>query len=230
MLDAFGDAADVCSDDGNFAGHGFEGREAEGFELRRKQKKIGGGELFVNIVLLAQEENVSLEAVFADEEFGGAAVWAVADENELGGHFGADEGEDFDGVSDALHGAEIREMHEDGFAVGSPLRGESLVGGATVEIAVHEIGNGFHGGVDFEFLESLLQKITGDRGDAVALLDGEAGDGEITAVAADESDVRAMQRSDEGKAAGCSHGAREQGADGMRNGVMDVEEVERFGF
>src|SRR5258708_38101961 len=95
MLDDFGDAADVCSDDGNFAGHGFEGRGAEGFELRRKQKKIGGGELFVNIVLLAQEENVSLEAVFADEEFGGASVRAVADENELGGPVGAHQGEEF---------------------------------------------------------------------------------------------------------------------------------------
>src|SRR5258708_37736474 len=96
MLDAFGDAADVCSDDGNFAGHGFEGGETEGFELGRKQEKIGGGELFVNIVLLAQEENVSLEAVFADEEFGSAAGRAVADENQLGGAFGGDGGGEFD--------------------------------------------------------------------------------------------------------------------------------------
>src|SRR6266446_9487717 len=172
MLDNFRDAADVCGDDGNFAGHGFEGGETEGFELRRKQEKIGGGELFVNIVLLAQEENVSLEAVFADEEFGSAAVRAVADENELGGHFGADEGEDFDRVGNALDGAKIREMHEDGFAIGGPLGGESLVGGAIVEIAVYEIGNHFDGALDLKLLESLIQKIAGDGGDAVALLDG----------------------------------------------------------
>jgi hypothetical protein len=30
----FGDAADVCGNDGDFAGHGFERGEAEGFELR----------------------------------------------------------------------------------------------------------------------------------------------------------------------------------------------------
>src|SRR5216684_8389820 len=40
MLDDFGDAADVGGDYGDFAGHGFEGGEAEGFELRGKQEKI----------------------------------------------------------------------------------------------------------------------------------------------------------------------------------------------
>src|SRR6266700_3338259 len=230
MLDDFGDAADVCGDDGNFASHGFEGGKTEGFELRRKQEEIGRGKLFVNVVLLTEEENVSLEAVFAHEEFGGAAVRAVAYENKLGGQFGADEREDFDGVGDALDGAEIRKMHEDRFAVGSPLGGEAFVGRAIVEIAIHEIWNDFDGALDFEFLESLLEKIAGDGGDAVALLDGEASNGEIAAIAADEGDVRAMQRGDEGKTARRGHGTREQGADGMRNGVMDVEQVERCGF
>src|SRR5271168_1129489 len=35
VLDNFGDAANVGGDDGDFAGHGFEGGEAEGFELGR---------------------------------------------------------------------------------------------------------------------------------------------------------------------------------------------------
>src|SRR6266853_412283 len=101
-------------EDADFAGHGFEGGEAEGFELRGKQKKIGGGELFVDVILLAEEENVLLEFFLADEIFGGAAVRAVADEDELGGHFGADDGENLDDVGEALDGAEIREVHEEG--------------------------------------------------------------------------------------------------------------------
>ena len=43
VLDDFGDAADIGGDDGDFAGHGFESGQAEGFELRRQQEKIGYG-------------------------------------------------------------------------------------------------------------------------------------------------------------------------------------------
>src|SRR5207302_1997323 len=107
MLDDFGNAADVGGDDGNFAGHGLESGEAERFKLRGKQKEISGGELFVDGILLAEKEDVFLEMILADEVFGGAAVWAVADEDELGGHFGAHDGENLDGVGKALDGAKI---------------------------------------------------------------------------------------------------------------------------
>src|SRR5438876_58394 len=138
-----------------FTSHGFKSREAKRFELRRKQKKVGGGELFVDSVLFAKKEDVFLEAALANDVFGGAAVRAIADEDELRGHFGADNGENLHGVGKALDRAEIGEVHEDGFAIGSPLRGKPLVGSAIVEIAVHEIGNDFDGTLDFEFLESL---------------------------------------------------------------------------
>src|SRR5438034_11632247 len=42
--------------------------------------------------------------------------------------------------------------------------------------------------------ERLAEKVAGDASDAVALLDGKLSDGEIAAVAADKSDVRAVQR------------------------------------
>src|SRR5207245_11263057 len=76
----------------------------------------------------------------------------------------------------------------------------------------------------------LLEQIVRDAGDAVALLDGKFGDGKIAAVAADEGDVRAMKRGDEGKAARRGHGTREQRADRVGNGVVNVEKVEGFGF
>src|SRR6267142_1925098 len=43
VRDHLGDASDVGGDDGNFASHGFEGGESEGFELRGKKEEIGGG-------------------------------------------------------------------------------------------------------------------------------------------------------------------------------------------
>src|ERR1041385_4415807 len=182
MLDDFWHAARVCADDGNFAGHGFEGGEAERFKLRGKQEEVGGGELVIDGILLAKEENVFLELVSADEIFGGAAVRAVADEHELGGHFGANEGEDFDGVREALDGAEIRKVHENGLSVGRPLCGESFVGGATVQIAVDEIWNDFDGALDVELFEGLAEEVARNASDPVALLDGKLSDGEIAAV------------------------------------------------
>ena len=101
---------------------------------------------------------------------------------------------------------------------------------AGVEIAVDEIGDDFDGALDVEFFDGLVEEILGDGGDAVALLDGEFGDGEIAAVAADESDVGAVERGDEGEAARGGHGTGEERADGVGNGVVDVEEVERFGL
>ena len=107
---------------------------------------------------------------------------------------------------------------------------EALVGSAAVEIAVDEIGDDFDGMLDVKFFDRLLEQIVRDAGDAVALLDGKFGDGKIAAVAADEGDVRAMKRGDEGKAARRGHGTREQRADRMGNGVVNVEKVEGFGF
>src|SRR2546430_10936448 len=121
-------------------------------------------------------------------------------------------------------------MHENGLAVGRPLPGEALVRRAAVEIAVDEIRNDFDGALDVELFQSLTQQIARNRSDAVALLDGKFGDGEIAAVAADQSDVRAVKGGDERQAARRRHRAREQRADGMRNGVMDVEKIKRFRF
>ncbi len=75
--------------------------------------------------------------------------------------------------------------------------------------------------------------MTGNCGDAVGLLDAEAGDGEVGAVEADEGDVGAVEGGDEGEAAaaggdgfGLEHLAGEEGGDGVGDGVVDVEEVE----
>jgi hypothetical protein len=69
-----------------------------------------------------------------------------------------------------------------------------------------------------------------DGGYAVALFDGISRDGEIAAIAADEGDIRTVKCSNKGQPARGGHGTREHGADGMRNRVVDVEEVQGFGF
>ena len=80
-----------------------------------------------------------------------------------------------------------------------------------------------------EGLAGAVAKVGGDGGDAVGLLDAELGDGQVRAVEADERDVGAVERGDEGKmeAARGEHLAGEQRADGVRDGVVNVEEIER---
>jgi hypothetical protein len=50
-------------------------------------------------------------------------------------------------------------MHEDGFTPGGQLGVEAFVGGAIVEIAVHEIRDDFDGALDVEVFERFLEKI-----------------------------------------------------------------------
>jgi len=126
MLDDFGHAADICGDYGDFAGHGFEGGEAEGFELRGKQKKIGSGEFFVDVVLFAEEENVLLKFFLRTRYSAAPRSGPSPMRTSLAGILAADNGENLNGIGKALDGAEIRQVHEDAFAVGSPLAARPL--------------------------------------------------------------------------------------------------------
>src|SRR5262249_44662377 len=147
-----------------------------------------------------------------------------------GRHLGAHQCEYLDGVGDALYRTKIRKVHEDGLAAGRDLRTEFAVGFAGVRVAVDEVGDYFDGALDVELFDGLIQQIFRDGGYAVGLLDGEAHDRQKAAVAADQCNVGAVQRGDEWQASRLSHGARKMRADRVRNGVVNVENVERLGL
>jgi hypothetical protein len=100
--------------------------------------------------LFAQEEDVLLKALFANQVFGGATVRAVAYENQLGGHFGANDGEDLDDIGYPFDGAEIGEVHEDGLGVGGPLGALGVVGWAGVDVGILEVVEHVDGAHDAE--------------------------------------------------------------------------------
>ncbi len=80
------------------------------------------------------------------------------------------------------------------------MRGD--VGGvADVDVAVDEVADDFDVGGDAEGFAGAVAEVGGDGGDAVGLLDAEAGDGEVGAVEADEGDVGAVEGGDEGEVA-----------------------------
>ena len=115
-----------------------------------------------------------------------------------------------------------------GAAAGAP----GLIIDRCVDIAVDKVGDGLDGAGNVEIGDGFFAKVVGDAGDSVALLNGVAGDGQIAAVEADESDISAVERGNEGQSsASCSqHLAGEQRGDGVGNGVMHVEQVERVVF
>ena len=121
-------------------------------------------------------------------------------------------------------------MHQNGLAVGRPLGAQRGIILAAVEIAIDEIGNDLDGPLDVEFFDGFLLEIVRDAGHAVGLFDGKARDGKKAAIVADQRDVGAVQRGDKRQAARRGHGARQHGADRMRNGVVHVQQVEPRGF
>ena len=231
VVNEFGDAADAGGDGGDAAGHGFERGEAEGLHLAGHKHEVGEREELVDVVLLADEVDAVLHVVLAGEIFGDAAVGAVADEHEARGHGLGDAGEDFDDILNALDGAEVGEVDEESLVGLGEARthGGDELGIADVDVAVDEVADDLDLGVDVEGFAGAVAEVGGDGGDAVGLFDAELCDGKVGAVEADERDVGAVERGDEGKmmAARGEHLPGQQSADGVRDGVVDVEEIER---
>ena len=201
VVDEFGDAADAGGDGGDAAGHGFERGEAEGLHLAGHEHEVGERKELVDVVLLAEEVDAVLHVVFAGQVLGYAAVGAVADEHEPRGHGFGDAGEDLDDVLNALDGAEVGEVDEEtlvGFGEARTHGGDELRI-ADVDVAVDEVADDFDLGVDVEGFAGAVAQVGGDGGDAVGLFDAELCDGKVGAVEADERDVGAVQRGDEGK-------------------------------
>ena len=108
------------------------------------------------------------------------------------------------------------------------LGARGLVAYGRVDIAVDEVGHDLDVAGDAEVLQGFVFQVLRDAGDAVALLNRVTRDRQIAAVEAHERDVGAMKRGDKGQvtAARGQHLARKQGAHGVWNGVVHVEQIE----
>ena len=178
-------------------------------------------------ILFAKEHDIVLDVSSSTaSSFGGAAIGTIADHDELGGHFFADQGKYLHSIENPFHGPEIGEVHEDDLAIGSPFGAQFRIGLAKIQITIDEIGDYFDGPLDVEILQSAIKQIARNRSDAVALLNGIASDRKEAAIVAHQGDVCPMKSRDEGKAAGSGHGACQQGANGVGNGVVNVKQVQ----
>src|SRR5581483_12506737 len=108
-----------------------------------------------------------------------------------------------------------------------PLVAAALFFNRLVQAAVDEVVDDPNLVPRLEHLHGLLAQILADTGDAVGLFDGEAGDGEVGPVGAHQGDIGAVQCGDEGQAAGRrQHVASQQRRNRVRDGVVDVQQVE----
>ena len=97
------------------------------------------------------------------EPLGGGAVRAVTHQDELGGDFTDDLGEDLDGVDDALDGPEIRQVHQNGFAgicqATARFVANRFVLVGRVDIAVDEVADDLDLALDVERLSRAIAQL-----------------------------------------------------------------------
>ncbi len=107
MLDDFGDAAGAGGDGDHFAGHAFQGSEAEGFQFTGHQHDVRDGQFFADLILLAEKQHMFVNAFLYCQPFRLGTVGAVANQQEFGRNLFADAVEDFDYIEHALYRAEV---------------------------------------------------------------------------------------------------------------------------
>ena len=169
---------------------------------------------------------VAAQALAAHHPLRARAVRAVADHQELGGNLFANQREGFDDVGNALDGTEIGEVDEDLFVVRSELRAPRTVFGREEDVTIHEVRDKLDRAANIKFLKRHLAQVFGDGRHRVALLDGKPRDGEVGPVLPDQRDVGAVERGDERQLPAVLHGARQVGRHGVREGIVNVQQVQ----
>src|SRR5205085_4732452 len=176
VIDQLRHSAHARSDGGNFAGHGFERRQAEALQFAGNEHEIGDRQLFLHAFLLAEEQHAIANAFALRQPLGGSAFGPVPDHEQPRRNALAYAIKNLDHVLHALDWAEIGKMHQQTLMLAGKLCAPLLGGGvAQVKIAIHEVGNHFDGMAHVKLDHRAVAQVIGDGSYAVALLDAEAG-------------------------------------------------------
>src|SRR5690606_26245772 len=216
-------------------------RQPERLAAGRHQEEVGDGEDLLDGLLLAEEADLVVDAELAGERLADRPVRPVADQQQLdaaglarsGVVLGPDalakEGvEDAHHVGGALDLAEVGDVDEEVLALGADGPLEVVLVRAPETRGVHEVRDHRDLALDVEALVGLAAEVVRDGRDPVARVDGVLDDGAVRRVLPDERDVGAVQGGYDGDVAALAVEdlAGEDGAGGVGDGVVDVEEVE----
>ncbi len=113
MRHDFGQAPGVRGHDWRTGSHRFECGQAEGFRLARQEKQIGTGQKLLHRAVLAEEDHTVLHTQSPSRLDDSRSLRAVADHDQAGGHTFSYARENVHHVPHALHGPEVRHVHDD---------------------------------------------------------------------------------------------------------------------
>ena len=217
-------SAGARRDHRDLGGHGLEGGHAERLRLGGQQEEIARTEDLLEVRHVAEEEDAVAQIVLAAEGLGTGAVRAVADHQQAARHLLRHPREHLHDVHDPLHGTEVRHVAEQPVARAAEHHAE--VAAVALETGrVDEVRDDVDRLPGVEVRRGLQPEPLGDGGDSVRHLDAELRDRQVAFVPADQRDVGSVQRGDHLQAR-MQDLLRQVSADGVRDGVVDVEDVE----
>src|SRR6185312_5863961 len=221
-------AAGIGGNDGHTRGHRFESGQAETFIFGRQEEELGDGEDVLHLLLFADKTNVVADVELAAKAFGTASLGPVADEEKFRRHFLPNDIEYAHNVQDAFHFSEVGRVEQNAFAVGGDHPPEGVDGFAVKPAGIDKVINDLDFLFDIEDLVGLVTQVLGDGRDGIRLVDREGDDRREGLVAADQGDIRAVERGDHRylAALGLDDLLGHVGGGGVRDRVMDVKQVQ----
>src|SRR5437868_13599149 len=135
-----------------------------------------------------------------------------------------------DHVSHAFYRPEVRKVHKDALARVGVLSAALRIVLAVILVAVDEVVDHLDVVARLEVTDRAIAQVVGNRGNAIAVLNGKFRDRQVRSVQTNQRNVSAVQRGHKGKTTAVvpvgQHLLGEQCADRVRNGVVDVQQVE----
>ena len=222
----FRQAAGVGADHGDTAAHGLQGRQAEALLFAGQQIQVGTGQDPVHPLLFSQEHHAVLQAQFPGQLLHGDALRSFPHQQQLALDPAPHLGVHADDVPDALDRPEIRDVGDDLLVVLDEFADVAVAVPPAEPVYVDEIGDHPDVLVHVEQGQRIALQGLGHRRDALALLDAEPGDPVEGLVAPHEGDIGAVEGRDDLDVPVAQHVPRQEGAGGVGNGVVHVQDVQ----
>lgn len=231
MRDELRDSAQVAGHHGNAAAERFQRGEPEALLLAGEQEDVGGGDQFLEAVLLAEERDAALQAHLPQHPLRGRALRTVSHHHQAAGTVTVDLGEDGDHVGDALHRPEVGDVDEHRLVVtqGGEERAQAgAVSHRGIAGGVHEVGDDVDGDAlgNVEAPPRRAAQVGRRHRHRVASRDGEARNRQVAGVDSHQRGVRPVQRGDDSRRLVAQHLARHPRGGGVGHRVVDVQDVQ----
>ncbi len=227
-----GHAAHACGHGRYAASHGFQSHQPKGLHFAGHEEHMRQRNDAFHVALLAEKGNMAFQAQFARQIFGRTSFRTIPHHHQVRRRTLQDLRQYAHTILHPLHRPEIRNMNQQLFSFGRIETRLRLLAIRHVQVAIHEVVDDAYLVTHAENVQRLLPEMVADGGYAVRLFDGKPRDRKIRSIHADQRDIRAMQCGDEWESPHRrQHLFREHGGDGMRNGVVHVQQIQivRFG-